>query len=130
LKADSSTVNQVFKDNTLNFSNEFNVIKALKSNNIIQAYSYVSHSAEPENRVIGPGYNASIFNNNVPYAQLVQNVNVPSWYTNNYFSFKIPSETSSRKVSERVLAFNRKRLRQISTWYKITTAPTWNRTAR
>ncbi len=91
LKTDSSAVNQVFKDNTLNFSNEFNLIKSLKSNNIIQAYSYVSYSAEPENLVIGPGYNAAIFNNNTPYAQLVQNVNIPSWYTNNYFSFKIPS---------------------------------------
>jgi hypothetical protein len=91
LKADSSAVNQVFKDNTLNFSNEFNLIKTRKSNNIIQAYSYISHSAEPENLVIGPGYNAAIFNNNVPYSQLVQNVNIPSWYTNNYFSFKIPS---------------------------------------
>ncbi len=91
LKTDSSAVNQVLKDNTLNFSNEFNLIKALKSNNIIQAYSYVSHSAEPENLVISPGYNAAIFNNDAPYAQLVQNVNIPSWYTNNYFSFKIPS---------------------------------------
>ena len=91
LKTDSSAVNQVFKDNTLNFSNEFNLIKSLKSNNIIQAYSYISHSAEPQNLAIGPGYNAAIFNNNVPYAQLVQNVNIPSWYTNNYFSFKMPS---------------------------------------
>ncbi len=91
LKTDSSAVDQVFKDNTLDFSNEFNLIKSLKSNDIIQAYSYISHSAEPENLVIGPGYNAAIFNNNVPYAQLVQNVNVPTWYTNNYFSFKIPS---------------------------------------
>jgi len=91
LKTDSAAVNQVFKDNTLNFSNEFNLIRALKSDNIIQAYSYVSHSAEPENLAIGPGYNASIFNNNIPYGQLVQNVNIPSWYTNNYFAFKIPS---------------------------------------
>jgi len=92
LNTGSTTVNQVFKDNTLNFSNEFNLIKALKSNHIIQAYSYVSHSAEPENRVINPGYNAAIFNNNAPYAQLVQNVNIPAWYTNNYLSFKIPSD--------------------------------------
>lgn len=91
LNADSSAVNQAFKDNTLNFSNEFNMIKSLKSNDIVQAYSYISRSAEPENLVIGPGYNAAIFNNNVPYAQLVQNVNIPSWYTNNYFSLKIPS---------------------------------------
>ena len=91
LKTDSSAVNQVLQNNTLNFSNEFNLIGSLKSNHIVQAYSYVSHSTGPENLVIGPGYNAAIFNNNVPYAQLVQIVNVPSWYTNNYFSFKIPS---------------------------------------
>jgi len=91
LKTNGSAVNQVLKNNTLNFSNEFNLIKALKSNDIIQAYSYVSHSAEPQNLTIGPEYNAALFNNNVPYSELVQNVNVPSWYTNNYFSFKIPS---------------------------------------
>ncbi|WP_370998839.1 carboxypeptidase-like regulatory domain-containing protein [Mucilaginibacter sp. RCC_168] len=91
LNTDSAAVNQVLKDKTLNISNEFNLIKVLKSNNIIQAYSYISHSAEPENRLIGPGYNAAVFNYNMPYAQLIQNVNIPSWYTNNYFSFKIPS---------------------------------------
>lgn len=92
LNTNGTLVNQAFRDNTLNFSNEFNLIRSFKSNNIIQAYSYISHSAEPENRVIDPGYNAAIFNNNVPYSQLVQNVNIPSWYTNNYLSFKIPSD--------------------------------------
>ncbi len=92
LNTNGTLVNQVFKDNSLNFSNEFNLIKSLKSNNIIQAYSYISHSAEPENRVIGPDYNAGIFNHNVSYSQLLQNVTVPSWYTNNYLSFKIPSD--------------------------------------
>jgi len=91
LNANGTIVNQVFKDNALNFSNEFNMIKSLKSNNIIQAYSYISHSAEPENRSIGPNYNDSIFNKSVPYSQLLQNVNVPAWYTNNYLSFKIPA---------------------------------------
>lgn len=91
LNANGSMVNQVFKDNALSFSNEFNLIKSLKSNNIIQAYSYISHSTEPERRTIGPDFNNAIFNNNIPYNQLAQNVNVPAWYTNNYISFKIPS---------------------------------------
>jgi len=91
LNTNNARVNQVFKDNALSFSNEFNLIKSLKSNNIIQAYSYISHSAEPESRTIGPDFNNAIFNNNVPYAQLLQNVNVPTWFTNNYVSFKIPS---------------------------------------
>jgi len=91
LNANGAVVNQVFKDNALNFSNEFNMIKSLKSNNIIQAYSYISHSSEPENRTIGPNYSDTIFNKSIPYNQLLQNVNVPAWYTNNYLSFKIPA---------------------------------------
>ncbi|BAU52331.1 carboxypeptidase-like regulatory domain-containing protein [Mucilaginibacter gotjawali] len=90
-QANGTVVNQVFTDNALNFSNEFNLIKSLRSNNIIQVYSYISHSAEPEKRTIGPNYNDTVFNKSIPYNQLLQNVNVPAWYTNNYLSFKIPA---------------------------------------
>ena len=91
LNTNGTPVNQIFKDNISNFSNEFNLMNSFKSNNIIELYSYISHSSEPENRVISPGYNADIFNNGVPYSQLVQNVNIPTWFTNNYLSFKIPA---------------------------------------
>jgi hypothetical protein len=91
LNTNGATVEQVLHDNSLSFSNEFNLMKSLKSNNIIQAYSYISHSAEPENRIIGPNYEPAIFNNNTPYAQLIQNVNVPTWYTTDYLSLRIPS---------------------------------------
>ncbi|WP_121809511.1 carboxypeptidase-like regulatory domain-containing protein [Mucilaginibacter kameinonensis] len=91
LNTNGNMVNQVFRDNALSFSNEFNLIKSMRSGNIIEAYSYISHSSEPENRAIEPNYNAATFNNNVPYARLLQNVNVPTWFTNNYISFKIPS---------------------------------------
>jgi hypothetical protein len=90
LYTNGSMVGQNFTDNAFNFSNEFNLIKALKSNNVIQAYSYFSHTSEPENRIIGSNYNDSLFNRGNPYSQLIQAVNVPTWYTNNYFSFKIP----------------------------------------
>ena len=90
LNTNGSVVGQNFRDNAFSFSNEFNLIKSLKSNNVIQAYSYFSHTTEPENRVIQSNYNDSLFNHGIPYSQLVQNVNVPTWYTNNYFSFKIP----------------------------------------
>jgi hypothetical protein len=91
LRTAGSAVDQVFQDHLLNFSNELNLIRALKSGHMIQFYSYVSHSAEPENLSISPEYNAAIFNHNVPYAQLVQQVNIPSWYTNNYLAFRLPS---------------------------------------
>lgn len=90
LNTNGNMVGQSFRDNALSFSNEFNLIKSFKSNNVVQAYSYFSHTTEPENRVIQPNYNDSLFNHGVPYSQLVQDVNVPTWYTNNYFSFKIP----------------------------------------
>lgn len=90
LNTNGTMVNQSFGDNSLSFSNEFNIIKSLKSNNIIQVYSYINHMTEPENRIIGPGYNAALFNASNPYSQLIQGVNVPTWFTNNYFSFKIP----------------------------------------
>jgi len=90
LNTNGSMVGQNFRDNAFSFSNEFNLIKTLKSTYVIQAYSYFSRTTEPENRAIQSNYNDSLFNHGNPYSQLIQNVNVPTWYTNNYFSFKIP----------------------------------------
>ena len=91
LNTNGTAVEQVFHDNPLSFSNEFNLIRSLQSNDIIQAYSYTSHSAEPENRTIGPDYEPAVFNDSNQYAQLIQTVNVPTWYTTDYLSLKIPS---------------------------------------
>jgi hypothetical protein len=91
LNTNGINVNQAFKDNAIDFSNELNYMQSLKSNNIVEVYSYINHINEPENRTTEPNFNPAIFNNGAPYAQLVQNVNIPTWFTNNYFSFKIPS---------------------------------------
>ena len=92
LNTNNATVAQVLHDKPRSFSNEFNLIRTLKSNHIIQAWSYISHSAEPENRTIGPNYKPAIFNSNNPYEQLIQRVNTPTWFTTNYISLKIPSD--------------------------------------
>ena len=91
LNTGGAAVNQVLHDNQLSFSNEFNLIRSLKSNDILQTYSYISYSAEPENRTIGPDYEPAVFNDNNQYAQLIQTANVPTWFATNYVSFKIPS---------------------------------------
>lgn len=91
LNTNNATVEQVLHDKPQRFSNECNLIRTLKSNDIIQACSYISHSAEPENRTIGPDYKPAIFNSNNRYAQLIQGVNVPTWFTTNYISLKIPA---------------------------------------
>jgi len=91
LNTNGTAVNQVLNDNTTDFSNELNYMRSFKSNNIVEVYSYTSHISEPESRIIEPNFNADIFNNGAPYNQLAQTVNVPTWFTNNYLSFKIPS---------------------------------------
>jgi len=84
-------LNQVFKDNLLNISNDFNIMKTLKNNRILEFYSNLSHSTEPENLIIDPNWNPKDFNNNVNYSYLTQNANIPNWSTNNYVSYRIPS---------------------------------------
>jgi hypothetical protein len=85
-------VNQTFKDNLFDFSNELNLMKTIKGNKIVELYSYVNHTAEPENRIIEPNLNPQIFNNGVDYSQLTQKVNTPTFFTNNYLSYKIPGQ--------------------------------------
>lgn len=93
LLTNGTPVNQVLKDNLADFSNEFNYMNTLKGNNIVELYSYINRSAEPENRMIDPGLNPQIFNNGMAYRLLSQNVNIPTWFTNNYVSYKIPGNS-------------------------------------
>jgi hypothetical protein len=104
LNTNGTAVNQIFNDNTMDFSNEFNYMQSLKSNNIFEVYSYTSHVSEPENRVIEPNFNPSIFNNGSAYQQLVQTANIPTWFSNNYLSFKIPSNYITQSFKAGFLA--------------------------
>ncbi|QHS55534.1 hypothetical protein GWR56_08265 [Mucilaginibacter sp. 14171R-50] len=90
LTTNGTPVNQIFRDNLMDLSNEFNLMKTSKSNKILEFYSYLNRSTEPENRVIDPGLNPDIFNNGLAYKQLTQTVDIPTWFTNNYISYKVP----------------------------------------
>jgi len=98
LNANGSPVSQVLRDHSLSFSNELNLLKSGKANHIIQAYSYISRLTEPESRDIGPNYNAAQFNHDVPYRQLLQGVDVPTWFTNNYISYKVPGNIGTKSL--------------------------------
>jgi hypothetical protein len=91
---------QVFKGTPLDFSNEFRMINTTKSNKIYEVYAYVDRITDPETLTIAPNLNPLVFNNGNAYAQLIQTTNVPTWFTNNYFSYKIPSDlvTQSYKI--------------------------------
>ncbi|QNN44898.1 TonB-dependent receptor [Pedobacter roseus] len=79
--------NQVLRQQTLDISNEFNYRKKLKSEDVINLYSYLNSTTQPESLNITPGLNADILNNGNTYLGLSQYIKIPTWYTNNYASF-------------------------------------------
>jgi len=86
---------QNMKNSSLDFSNEFNLMKTNKAGRIYEAYSYINRLTNPESRVLlpGAGYEYQpVFNQGQPYTQLVQTTNIPTWFTDNYLSFKRPGD--------------------------------------
>ncbi|MDQ0638862.1 hypothetical protein QF042_002427 [Pedobacter sp. W3I1] len=79
--------NQILRQETLDISNEFNYRKKLKSDDVINLYSYLNRTTQPEILNITPGLNADILNNGNSYLGLSQYIKIPTWYTNNYASF-------------------------------------------
>ncbi|TDW99048.1 carboxypeptidase-like regulatory domain-containing protein [Dinghuibacter silviterrae] len=87
LNTNGPTVHQVLRDQPRTFSNELYLMAPLGSKDLVQAYSYISRTSEPESRSIGPSYSDSL---------LIQTVNVPTWYTNNYVSWLIPGNIGTK----------------------------------
>ncbi len=70
-------------------SNELSYRKKLKSDNILNFYSYFNKSTQPETLNIKPGLNEEILNSSNSFAALDQYIELPSWFTNNFISFAI-----------------------------------------
>ncbi|PST82491.1 hypothetical protein C7T94_07380 [Pedobacter yulinensis] len=68
-------------------SNEFNFRRKFASGRVINFYSYLSAADQAEQLNVQPGLNADILNKGEPYAGLVQNLRIPTIFTNNYASF-------------------------------------------
>lgn len=82
--------NQNLLQQTTSLSNELNIIKTKNTKNVIELYSYFSYLNKPELLQINPGINANYFNNNLAYNQLAQQVNLPTYFTNNYINYRVP----------------------------------------
>jgi len=82
-------VAQRLQAKTGNVSNLFNYITITGSNkNVTEVYSYAGNVYAPAQLNVEPGLNDSLFNNGVAYNGLIQQLSVPSFYTNNYISYK------------------------------------------
>jgi hypothetical protein len=77
---------QQLENKVNNFYNEFSYI-GTKKERIFEIYSYLNYVARPQDLTISPGLDSGFFNKNVPYADLSQAVNAPSFFTNNYITF-------------------------------------------
>lgn len=83
----NSNISQQFNGVTTNMSNKFNVIKKSGGGNVVSAYSFINCIRNPATLEVEPGLYAAQFNNNNPYAALIQHAAVPTFFTDNYVSF-------------------------------------------
>lgn len=78
---------QILKQQTFDISNELNYIKKMKSSHTVNFHSYLNLTSQPESLSINRGLNDSLLNNGIPYASLIQQVETPTFFTNNYVTY-------------------------------------------
>lgn len=83
--------NQRLDNRQLDITNEFNVIRYNKSNDIIEVYSYLNRVNSRQNSLYTPAIYKDLFRQNSQEDRITQAVEVPSFFTNNYISYKRPS---------------------------------------
>jgi hypothetical protein len=78
-----TNANQTLSQRTLNFSNDLSWKKKFKNERMVNFYSYLNFSNQPENLAVRPGLNQAFINSNMPYEGLFQEADLPTFYTNN-----------------------------------------------
>lgn len=71
----------------LNFVNNLKYLKALKSGVILNVNSYLEKNNQTEFLGISPGTNEVAFNSNIGYDELIQQTNIPGFFTNNFLTY-------------------------------------------
>jgi len=86
--SNASSINQSFNVKTYDFSNELSYLKKSNSGQIFEFYNYISYFSKPE--ILTVDQISSDNNEQIPYQNLIQKADIPTWSTKNYFSFKLP----------------------------------------
>ena len=81
------TILQYYKDNRTIFANDFTILKVIKGKHIVDFFSYFSNTTQPEKSEWQQGLYAEILNNSIKYLSTKQYVKLPTFFTNNYFSY-------------------------------------------
>jgi len=84
----SNDINQQLSGTVTNVSNELNYVKTFRNNRAIEGYAYMNEVHNPATLQVMPGLNADVFNHGNPFAALIQQAAIPTFYTNNYLTYR------------------------------------------
>lgn len=90
LNTNGQQVGQRLNDKLHNLSNELSYI-GTKGKRTWEFYNFLNYVNQPQSLNISPGINAGYFNFGLPYASLDQGVQIPSFFSNTYLSFRLAS---------------------------------------
>jgi hypothetical protein len=83
----AGNINQQLSNPFYNLSNDFRLLKT-KQKHIAEWGSYIGFVSLPQSLVINPGLYQQTLNNNVPFDGLLQETNLKTYFTDNYFSIR------------------------------------------
>lgn len=88
LLANSKPVKQQYLSTIQDFSNELNLIKSPKGKVLTEYYSYLNYRSAPEQLTIDSAAYPAIFKTNAVLQNVRQNVNIPTFFTNDYVNMR------------------------------------------
>src|SRR5690606_36996258 len=80
LQSDEIEIAQRLGQKVRDFSNHLEYVPELKNKNIISVNWYLNYFNQPQNLLVHPGINASIFNAGKPFEALDQFAKTPTWF--------------------------------------------------
>jgi hypothetical protein len=89
LLANSDPLNQSYTATGKGISNELNLMRSPKGNTLFEFYSFLTYRKAPERLLIDSTAYPAIFDSNQVFKTVRQNVEIPTFYTNNYVTIRL-----------------------------------------
>lgn len=83
----NSNINQDLNNTTTNISNNFSIVGKSDRGNVLRVSSFINYVNNPASLYVTPGLYEGRFNNGSPFAALIQDASVPTFYTDNSVGF-------------------------------------------
>lgn len=87
IERSSDTIQQNCQGNKMTFVNDFSILKVIRSKHIVEFFSYISSTNQPEKSEWQQGLYADFLNDSINYLNTKQSVRLPTFFMNNYLSY-------------------------------------------